>query len=710
MADEVTVEQCVKWYEDFENNTTNTRALAETCQRFYDGEQWTPKQIADLEHRQQPPVVYNRIARKVNFLVGGEIASRVDPRALPRTPSEDDGASESITDALRYAADSKLVRFEKVKTALARDVFVEGFSAAVCEVVVREAKDQWSPASIDLRLTHVPWDRFYWDPHSRRCDYLDAKYLGVVTWLEEDEANDRYPGHKDIITSAVTSGASVAGIDAHPDRPSIWYDTSNHRIMVCEVYWREKRDGKYVWRYAHHVRSEFLIKPSDVPFVDECGDSWCPVIALSGHVTADNERYGNTKHFLDPQREINKRRSLGMHFMQQNRVITERGAIGNVHEFQTQLAKPDGVAEIEPGRMRNGTFQVLPNTDVTAGQLAMEQEAKNEINTIGPSADALNQSDASSGIALLRRKELANTELRYIFDLLEDWQHRVFVALWWLIRQYWTDEKWLRVTDDAEKNGFRFTGINRRMTVGQRIEELVQKDVPIDKAVSMVGMQKDQAAQWLGAARAQAQATAMQELAAQGIDPRQAPPEAQQAAMSVVEKYAMALLQASPQWSAPFIANNVAEIDVDIVIDTMPDVAVMQEEQFQMLVEMASKGFFNPVATPPPVMKMVIEASQLRDKKRLVANLEELNNPKQDPAMAQAAQQQMALQIRGMQAQLERAMAEIDKIKAETAKTIASIPGVEASGKLDEARAVMQSIEAGRASVPNQTPETGVGR
>jgi hypothetical protein len=707
MADAVTVEQCVKWYEDYENNSVNTRALAQTCQRFYDGEQWTPRDAKILELRYQPAVVYNRVARKVNFLIGGEIASRVDPRALPRTPSEDDGAADCISDALRYAADSGGVQFAKAKTALAKDLFIEGFSAVVCEVIVGESKDPWSPASIDLRLTHVPWDRFYWDTHSRRCDFRDARYLGVVTWLEEDEARDRYPGHNEIIGSVVSSGTSDVGLDAHPDRPSIWYDTSNKRIKVCEVYWREKREGKDVWRYAHHVRSEFLISPSDVPFVDERGDSWCPVIALSAHVTVDNERYGSVKHFLDPQREINKRRSLGMHFMQQNRVITERGAIQNVHEFQTQLAKPDGVAEVEPGRLRDGSFQVLPNTELSQGQLAMEQEAKNEINTIGPSADALNQSESSSGIALLRRKELANTELRYIFDLLEDWQHRVFVALWWLIRQYWTDEKWMRVTDDAEKNGFRFTGINRRITIGKRIEELMKKGVPIDKAVTMIGVQKDAAEQWVGAARAQAQAAALQELAARGIDPRQAPPEAQQATAQVIEQYAMALLQASPEWSAPFIANNVAEIDVDIVIDTMPDVAVMQEEQFQMLVEMASKGFFNPAVTPPPIMKMVIEASQLRDKKRLIATLEELNNPKQDPALAQAAQQQMALQMRGMQAQLERALAEIDKIKAETAKTIASIPGLEAAGKLDESRAIMQSIEAGRQSVPNYTQDTG---
>ena len=34
----------------------------------------------------------------------------------------------------------------------------------------------------------MPFDRLFWDPHSRRLDFSDARYKGIVIWMDRDQA------------------------------------------------------------------------------------------------------------------------------------------------------------------------------------------------------------------------------------------------------------------------------------------------------------------------------------------------------------------------------------------------------------------------------------------------------------------------------------------------------------------------------------------
>jgi hypothetical protein len=48
----------------------------------------------------------------------------------------------------------------------------------------------------------VPWDRLFYDPHSRRIDFSDCRYLGIVIWMDRDELYDLYPQAEDVIEEA----------------------------------------------------------------------------------------------------------------------------------------------------------------------------------------------------------------------------------------------------------------------------------------------------------------------------------------------------------------------------------------------------------------------------------------------------------------------------------------------------------------------------
>jgi len=126
------------------------------------------------------------------------------------------------------------------------------------------------------------------------------------------------------------------------------------------------------------------------------------------------------------------------------------------------------------------------------------------------------------------------------------------------------------------------------------------------------------------------------------------------------------------------LQNSPAEMDVDIVIDSTPDTAVIAEEQFQRLAELAQAG----MPIPPDVL---IEASSLPKKKLLLDKLQKAQEQQsQQPDMAmqaemQKADMQMQAEARKMELQaqakamdLQRAD-EVDQRKTERAMQLADL-------------------------------------
>src|SRR3990167_7252504 len=78
--------------------------------------------------------------------------------------------------------------------------------------------------------------------------------------------------------------------------------------------------------------------------------------------------------------------------------------------------------------------------------------------------------------------------------------------------------------------------------------------------------------------------------------------------------------------------NNVAELDVDIVIDDAPDSVTMQQEEFVALSEMVKSG----IPVPPTA---IVEASNLKNKDRILQEMRQGQiNPEEVKKMQEEAQ------------------------------------------------------------------------
>lgn len=446
---DIDVSDLCRQFEDAFDVSEQERALAEQCLDYYNNDQLTDEELDALAKRGQPPVISNRIGPKIDALLGYERKRRRDPKAYPRTPQHADDA-DSVTDAVRFVCDEN--KFDQIRSAGAKDLLIQGLCAAT---VVAELKN----GKPEVRIHRVPWDRYYRDPYSREPDFSDASFHGVVLWMDEKEAQARFPGHEEQIEGCYSQAANLE--DTYGDRPKVaWGDRQRKRVRVLQH--RFVHEGE--WWTCVFCKGGFLREPQVSPYVDEDGTPVCDLIAASANIDRENRRYGAVKRMLSPQDEINKRRSKALHLLNSKQIIAERGAVDSVAEARKEAAKPDGYMEVNQG-MR---FDFVEQNQLIAGQFELLQESKNEIDASGVNPYIEGDGQAPSGRAQELMVQAGLSEMSGLFEALKHWNWEVYRQVWYRIRQFWTEQRWVRVTDDPRN--VRWVAVNQPITRGELLQ------------------------------------------------------------------------------------------------------------------------------------------------------------------------------------------------------------------------------------------------
>lgn len=455
-----------RMFEESEDSSYSARKESERDRDYVDNKQLTAEELATYKKRGQPPVIDNRIKTKIDYLVGLEKQQRIDPKALPRTPKHEDDA-DAATEALRYVAEEQ--DYDAKRSSVWRNILVEGAGGIGVSVV--EAKDYNGQPGIDITIKRYSWDRIFWDPHSAETDFEDAGYKGVVIWMDYDDALAMYrdnPEAANILDVTLTNAPS----DTYDDKPkhSLWADKKRKRVRICQIW--VKRDEQ--WHFAEYTKGGIL-KAGLSPFVTDKGDTDCELIFQSAYVDRDNNRYGLVREMITLQDEINKRRSKSLHLLSSNQTQYEKGAIKDVEKFRREKAKPDGTMEVAPGALRDGAVVTISGVELATAQFQLLQESKNAIDLKGPNAtemgDKTGGSNSASGRAIVASQQGGMIQIGDLLDNLRHLDRRVFRAIWSRIRQYWTAEKWIRVTDDEQN--VKWVGMN---VDPQQVQMMMQQD------------------------------------------------------------------------------------------------------------------------------------------------------------------------------------------------------------------------------------------
>lgn len=591
----------VEQFEKSEEATDPARKLSERDRDYYDEKQLTADEERELKRLRQPIIVQNHIKRKVNAMLGLEKQTRKDPKGFPRTPG-DEGAAQAATDAIRYVIDD--CRWDDKRSQAGKELAIEGTAAIM--VGFKSAK-----GVVDPDIRRIAWDRYYYDPHASEFDFADKKYDGIVIWMDLDDAIAQWPDAADILRQ---TWADEARTDTYDDKPKtrIWADYKRRRLRVCEHY-HLTPEG---WSYCVFTKAGFVVDPQPSPYLDEDGEPENPIKSVSLYVDRDNNRYGEVRTMIGTQDSINKRESKALALINERQVRVSSALGQDVRKVQRQMSDPRGVLVGE-----KDDVEILPTNDMAAGNMTMLQMAKADFQSIGPNAALGGKNEqALSGRAVMAQQQGGMVELATFLDCVRVLSLAVYRSVWARIRQAWTDERWIRVTDN-EKN-LRFVGLNKPVTAVAAMAE-------------QMGLTKDNLAQ-----KAQEDPEAIQQLQALANSPQ---------GQQIVD-----------------MQNPIAELDIDIIIDEGIDNPMVAGEQFEMIVKMVPA--LGQLGQHPKVIEMLIRASQLKDKDQLIELIEQAQQGP-DPMQQKAAE----IQIAGEAAKVDETVSKTELNQAKTEETIAGI-------------------------------------
>lgn len=595
------VQSYVDMFQEADEASLTERGISHRCRDYRDGNQLTETELEELRRRGQPAIVNNRIGRKIDALKGIEQQRRTDPKAFPRTPNHEYDA-DAATQAIRYVCDNN--NFDMIRSEVWEDMLVEGTGGA-------EVTHYFQPpmSEPEIRIKQYMFDRLFWDPHSTKLDFSDARYKGGVIWSDNAALKQQYPGKEEIIEASMGPGDTAN--DTFEDKPyyTKWTDTKRKRTRCVLLYF--KRGGE--WHWVKFVRGGILEQGKSA-YVDDKGRSICPLIFQSSYITRDNQRYGPTKDMLDMQDEINKRRSKLLHQINTRQTWGPKGAVKSVAKMKRELAKPDGHVEIEmeaiaaAAELGISPFNFINQQDQIAGQANLLAESKAEIDLQGANSALQGQGQASSGREVIARQQAGMVEIAPLQDKLSHFSLTVYRHIWFAIRQFWTAPKWIRVTDD-QKN-VRFAGLNQPVTLQDQLSQMPREEV-------------------LNVARN------------------------------------MGLYPGDPRLNMPVrIDNNVSQMDVDIILGEVEDKITLAGETFEQLVALASsmQG-----AIPPELLIETAPNLPRHLKDRLIERMEQ--QAQQQAQMQQKAMQEQearnAAEIREIDAGAMEDMAQAQKHRSE---------------------------------------------
>jgi hypothetical protein len=590
-----------------------SRKKAERDIDYYDGKQWTEAEVKALKKRGQPAISFNMIRQKVDFLQGLERTQRTVPSALPRTPNHEDDA-HACSDALRYVADVN--RYDEVRSRVWKDILTAGWGGV--EVTVEERSRSRNDLMASTAMTQpeyavvirrCQWDRMFWDPYSSEEDFSDASYLGMVVWMDRDEAVRLYGEDAGKVFDETISAANI-GSSTFDDKPyTAWvHHASRKRIRVVQMYYIGDDGG---WDYCEFTKGGIL-QSGPSPFEDEDGEREHPYSWRSAYTDRENNRYGVIRDLVDPQDEVNKRRSKALHHFTARQTFGNKRALGELTErdMRQQLARPDGHIPMTGEAQFGKDFGVIPTNDQASGHFELLQQAQGIFEVMGPNASMMGKKDGNeSGRAILAQQQGGAVQMGTLTETLREMDLECYRKIWKRIRQFWTGQTWVRVTDNEQN--IKFVALN------EPVMEPVMQPM-FDPNTGQFGPQPV-------------------------IDPMTGEP-AMQPVMD-------------PATGEPVMRHAVSQLDVDISIDDAPDMGSLQAEEFDKLINLAGVG----VVFPPNVY---LAASNIRNKRELLDMMQEAVQQQPNPAEEAA----MQLELQGKEAQNAKTGAEAMLRQAQAVK------------------------------------------
>lgn len=491
---------------------TSWRFSADLAYKFEHGDQWDTSEKAVLKERNQPILVENEIRPTVERLQGQFRKQKTTMKFLGRNP-EDEAVANGFSDLLRHI--DYVNHAEFVEGDVVRDQLISG----VGWLEVIQQRNELGEPQIRYRRED-PFTMFV-DPFCRSYDINEeARYVCRAKWMELEDAvaiwgEEKAAKIRQVLGTSQPSLSNLSNIDPDSLRLRNWeisryYDSKNNRFRPVEIWYKQRAteflletpDGKTVTvRKERGITKDKLTDAaSQLPgtviterSIDQlwvavyCGYTFLdgpkpspyrcnlyPFIPYYCYRKIDGEPQGYVWSLIDPQREINARRSKALWALNNRQTIYERNAIRDKSALANEMARMDGQIELENGKFDK--FMVKENQDISQGNLQMFQEAKVAMRRISGEDQLQIAPDIRSGEGLRRLESIQQAGVLPIYDNIRRSRRMKARLTFELVKQFYTDDMVFQITDEPNVTRVVTVRADHLETAKQRIYDLVAVD------------------------------------------------------------------------------------------------------------------------------------------------------------------------------------------------------------------------------------------
>lgn len=469
-----------RWFAAAVQAESPWRRVAREDVEFYSGEQWDSQDKARLREHKRPAVTINKVRPLVNLLSGYQRLNRYEPDFLPRTAGdlEKCKVAGAVT---KYLFDT--LDYDAIESRVALDSFLTGrgwFGVSW--------KWDWETLEGDIAIRRVsPFD-IYLDPECREADLSDANYLCHAGWTTADKVALQFPEFKDYITGEIGNLDPEESMWAGAE--PLWWDDERKKVRLVNIWYRKfdmatylilpdgmtiPKDGSS--KIARQValderqicRSRIFLATilgnlvlEDVPSPYEHG--MFPYVMNPAYWIGENDiPAGVVRDLKDPQREMNKRRSQLLDFI--NKMVV-RGWIvndGSMSDEQIrhleQHGGDPGVVVRYHGAEKPQAFDMatLPRDFFSFDRLS--DDDLHQISGINEAMMGLGPASQSGRAKELDQRQ-AVVSITTLFDNMRAAKKRLLRLLWGkggkagLIPQFYKEPRVFRITQDNGQPGF----------------------------------------------------------------------------------------------------------------------------------------------------------------------------------------------------------------------------------------------------------------
>ncbi len=497
------INECLK---EAKKHTAQWRQDSREWYDFYAGKQWSPEDEAMMLEQKKQPVVFNRVARTINAVIGLEIQNRQAVQYIPREKN-DTGLNDVLNAAADWIRDS--CDAEDEESEAFQDLGICGLGATETRTDYDETPDG------KVIIDRVDPMECFWDATSRKKNLRDRRWCARVKKVSDHDIREMWPDYE--VPENTVERYLTDEQEPHDATPP-YYDGESReasqpktRELVC-FQWTEKEDFYRAQDLDGQIQSfsveqfETLkerLKTLGLPepmAVKQKRKRYFKAYSVGGTVLEEVElesQNGFTLNFLtglrdrnantwfglvalmvDPQRWANKWLSQIIHILNSSAkggLIAEKTAFANPKIAEETWAKAESITWAETGAVSGGKVQPKPQTPMPEGFSKLLDFAVNSINDVpGVNMELMGLVGTNQpGVLENMRKQAGMTILAVFFDAIRLYRKEHGRVLLSFIRQI-SDGRLIRIVG---KEGAEYIPLTKDITA-------YEYDVVVDEAAT----------------------------------------------------------------------------------------------------------------------------------------------------------------------------------------------------------------------------------